>query len=238
MLQLIQHLNRTDLNEMGFRNIPILQDLRCVLTAGFFQMACNQTMQLVFPMGHGDRAGHHGLRIEHIGNARVRIIKIGHPAGHACAEIGANPPEDHGDAPGHVFAPVRAAALHNDLRTRIPDREPLARTASRKQVAVCRTVQHRVADDHILRSPQRRMHWGAHDNDTARQAFADIVIGVPKHFQLQARRSKRPKGLARRPRELHGQMIWLQAVAHPKPADDVARRARANRAQRVLHRVG
>src|SRR3546814_3202644 len=63
----------------------------------------------------------------------VGIENEGHSAGHAGAEVRADGAEDHRGAAGHIFAAIGAAALDDDLRARVADRETLARPTRREQ---------------------------------------------------------------------------------------------------------
>ena len=48
--------------------------------------------------------------------------------------------------------------------------------------------------------------------------LADIVIGVARHFDLQARCGKGTKALPGRAGQLHGQVIGLKRIAHAEIA--------------------
>jgi hypothetical protein len=62
-------------------------------------------------------------------------------------------------------------------------------------------------------------------------------LASPDHLDLQPRRREGAERLARRAAQLDRQVVGLQLVAHPEALDDVARHPRADRPQRVLHRV-
>src|SRR3546814_16824661 len=62
-------------------------------------------------MGRGETVEHHGLVIDTQREIVGRVVDESHAPGHAGGEVVADLAEDDGDAAGHVFAAVGAAAL-------------------------------------------------------------------------------------------------------------------------------
>src|SRR3546814_20414251 len=78
---------------------------------------------------------------------------------------------------------------------------------------------------------ERARHRRAHDDAAARQALADIVVGVAEHLQSDALAKKGAERLARSAAQAHLHMLVGEAF-HPDARGDFGRQARADRAVR------
>src|SRR6185312_3777097 len=166
----------------------------------------------------------------------LRVVDIGDPAGHAGGEVAARLAENGDDAAGHVFAAVVAGALDDRDSARVPDREALAGHALEIRFAGDRPVQHRVADDDVIRRLQLAGARLAHDHPPAAQALADIVVGVAEQLDRYAMCQKRAKAAARRAVEPNPDRI-LRQPAMAVALGDLARQHRPDRAVDVADRV-
>uniref|UniRef100_A0A0N5A2D4 Integral membrane protein n=1 Tax=Parastrongyloides trichosuri TaxID=131310 RepID=A0A0N5A2D4_PARTI len=133
--------------------------------------------------------------------AVVDIQHVGHAAGHAGPEVEADRPQHHGDAAGHVFQAVGAAALDHGDGAGVAHPEALAGQAGGEQLAARGTVQHGVADDGVgLGGGQLR--GGPDHEGRAGEALADIVVGLAGQLDPQALDGEGAEALAGRALEL------------------------------------
>ena len=92
--------------------------------------------------------------------------------------------DHHHDAAGHVFAAVVAGAFDHRDGAGIAHREALARDAAEIAFALDRAVQHGVADDDgFLGDELPRLARRIDDDAPAREALADVVVGLA--FELE-----------------------------------------------------
>ena len=92
---------------------------------------------------------------------------------------------------------------HRD-RAGVAHREALARHALEIGLAGDGAVEHGVADDDVSRSARASTPARlAHDDAAARQALADIVVGVAGELERHAARQEGAEALARGAGELH-----------------------------------
>ena len=101
-------------------------------------------------MIHCYRAGHEGLHIHELRCQTLRVIKIGHAAGHPGSEICSNRTKDHGHTAGHVFAAIGATPFDHDMCAGIAHGKSLTGAPCREQMPSRRTVKHGVADNRVL----------------------------------------------------------------------------------------
>ena len=188
-----QHLLRANLQEVVLLGLPMLKDISGLAALGLGDMALQQTVQLIEPMIDGDRAGHDGLGVHQLMGRAFGIIEIGHPPGHPGSKVRADLTKDHRHTAGHIFAPVAAAAFDHHIRARVADGETLARPARGKEVSRRRAIEHRVANDRILRRHHGACHRRPHHDRATRQTLADIVIGIARDFELEPRCGEGPQ---------------------------------------------
>ena len=135
-------------------------------------------------------------RLQRRGEAAVVVEHVGDAAAHAGGEVAPGPAE-HDDAPaGHVLAAVVADALDDHRGAAVADAEPLAGDAADVTLAAGRAVEGDVADDDVLLRLERRQRRRVDDQLAARQALADVVVGVAVQPQRDARaaRTRRSSG--------------------------------------------
>ena len=82
-----------------------------------------------------------------------------------------------------------------------------------------------------------RRDRGADDDDPARQALADIVVGVAEHLQRDALAQERAQGLPRRTAQPDGD-VPVRQLRHAKRPRDLARQPGTDRAVGVADRIG
>ena len=125
-----------------------------------------------------------------------RVINKSHATGHARGEVVADLAQDDSNAAGHVFAAVRATAFDHHFGTGIAHRKALACLAGCKQPTGRRAVEHGIADDRVVVGYEFARRHRANDNGRARQSFADIVVGVAEHFELETLNAKSAERLS------------------------------------------
>ena len=120
----------------------------------------------------------------------VLVEHVGDAARHAGGEVAAGAAEHHHDAAGHVFAAVIAGALDHRDGARIAHREALAGDAAEIAFALDRAVEHGVADDDRFLRHETGVDCRADDDAAAREALADIIVGVA--FELEGHAAREP----------------------------------------------
>src|SRR5262249_29120147 len=98
----------------------------------------------------------------------------------------------------HVFAAVRAAAFDYGDSARVSNSEAFARLSRCKQPTGGRTVEDRVADDRVVMRRESGGWCRAKGDRGSRQPFADIVVGVAEHFDLDPLYGKSAQRLSTR----------------------------------------
>ena len=154
----------------------------------------------------------------------VGVPEVGPAAGHARAEVRARRPQDDRDAAGHVLAGVRPGALDDGLGPAVADAEADARPADEMEPPAGRAVEAGVAGDRQAGRPVEQLGLGPHDDDAAREALADVVVGLADELEGDGWHRERAERLARRA---------LEAPVHlaaDEPALDDAREMGAERA--------
>ena len=110
-------------------------------------------------------------------------------------EVAAGRTEDHDPTAGHVLAPVVADALAHRGGAGVADAEPLAHPAPQEDLAAGRAVGDDVAGDHVVLGDERRERMRVDDQAAARQALAEVVVGVADEAHLDAGRHERTEAL-------------------------------------------
>ena len=118
--------------------------------------------------------------------ASVRIEQVGAAAGHPRPEIRPDRAQDDNDAAGHVLAAVLAEALDDGLRAGIPDREPHPGPPDQVQPPAGRAVQAGVAGDRLAARVGREVGLRGDDEPPARQALADVIVGLADEPQVES----------------------------------------------------
>ena len=110
--------------------------------------------------------------------AAVFIENIGDAPRHAGGEVAAGGPDDDDETAGHIFAAVIARALHHRDGAGIAHREAFPGNAAEISLAGNGAVQHGIARDDGVFRREPGPFGGAHDEAAAREALADIIVGV------------------------------------------------------------
>ena len=111
-------------------------------------------------------------------------------------------PEHHHPAAGHVLAGVVAHALDHGDGPRVADAEPLPHLAPQEDLAGRRPVEDDVAGDDVLLGGEGGVLGRPHHDAAARQALAQVVVGVaeqphghaPRHEGAEALAGRAPEG--------------------------------------------
>ena len=133
----------------------------------------------------------------------VLVDHIGDAARHAGGEIAPGDAEHHHDAAGHVFAAMVAGALDHGDGAGIAHGETLARHAAEIAFARDRAIQHGVADDDRFLRHDAGIRRRPDDDAPAREALADIVVGVAVELEGDAARQPGAKRLTGAAGEAH-----------------------------------
>ena len=122
-------------------------------------------------------------------------------------------PEHHHPTTGHVLAAVVADALDDRGRAGVPHREPLADDAAEEHLARGRAVEDHVAGDDVVLGDERRIRRRRDDDAAAREALAEVVVGVALEPQRDARGTNAPKLWPAEPVSV----IWIVSSGRPSP---------------------
>ena len=98
---------------------------------------------------------------------------------------------------GHVLAAMVADAFDDCCRTGVAHTEPLTDEPADVRLSRGRAVQDDVARDDVFLSRERGIGMGAHDDNAARQALADVIIRIAEQTQRYAARKESCKRLPR-----------------------------------------
>ena len=158
---------------------------------------CDERGVLVVERVERELVGPHRVDVHERGH---EVEHVGRAARHAGAEVAAGPAEHQDGAAGHVLAAVVAHALDDERRARVAHAEPLADQAAQEDLPGRRAVADDVARDHVVLGGEHRVAVGADRDAPARQALADVVVGVAEQPQRDAARQERAERLARRAR--------------------------------------
>ena len=144
--------------------------------------------------------------------------------------------DDDDDPAGHVFAAVVARPLDDGDRAGIAHAETFARHAAEVAFAGDRAVEDGVADDDRgLRRQLPGLLRRVDDDASARQALADIVVGLALELEGHALGEEGAEALARRALELDVDRLVAQAGMPVSRRDD-ARQHRSGRTIRIADR--
>ena len=147
------------------------------------------------------------------------------------AKLRAGFAEHHHRAVGHVLAAVVADAFHHRGGAGVADGEALAGHAVEEGLAAGGAVQHDVADDDVLFGHEGRRAGRVDDELAAREALADVVVGVAFERQRHAVGQERAEALAGRAGEVNLDGVLGQARRAVAPGDLAAQ----HRAHRAVH---
>src|SRR5690606_5922780 len=112
---------------------------------------------------------------------------------------------------GHVFAAMIAGAFDHRDGARVAHREPLSGDAVEISLAGDSAVKHGVADDDVIGRLAVDVAWLADDHTAARQALADIVVGIADEIERDAMNRPGAEALPGHALEADAQLIGLEA---------------------------
>ena len=207
-------LGREDLDELGTRCGPVVQQVTGTLGAGPAAVRFNQGTQLLLVAlvvvpdatghaGHELVVGQHLLQlhaggIAALGELAVFVIHVSHAAAHARCKVAAGLAQHHHGAAGHVFAAVVTHAFDHGRRAGQTHGKALACHARKEGFTTGGTEHHGVAHNGVAHGLAAELMAGAHDHAAARQALAGVVIGFAGQVQRDALAQEGTKGLAAR----------------------------------------
>ena len=150
----------------------------------------------------------HGLKLDHRHIAAllerlVLIEHVGDAARHAGREVASGTAEHDHHTAGHVFAAVVARAFDDCDGAGVAHREALAGDTAEIALALNCAVQHGIADDDRLLRHDARIARRIDHDAAAREALADIIVGLALELEAHAAREPRPEALAGRAGELY-----------------------------------
>ena len=144
--------------------VPVVQDGAGTRAAGAIEVALEERVQLGSILSACDTAQTNKLLIGVGRHAVVVIIDVGHATRHPCAEVAARLAEHHHHPARHVLASMIAHPLDHRPRTGVADGEALAGAACRIQFAASRTIERRIAQDHVVVPGVLRVRGRPNDN--------------------------------------------------------------------------
>ena len=150
-----QHLSRTNLHKISALRCPICQNHLGFGAASFLVMTFDQIFQHRFPMRMAHTTADQSLRVNQRLGLAFWIIEERHAPRHSSPKVGPDAAQNYGNATGHILTTVGSAALNHHMRPRIAHSKAFTRPTGSKEIAVGRTIKHRVANDGIVRGNQR-----------------------------------------------------------------------------------
>src|SRR5690554_1461604 len=213
-------LYRHDLHEELPRAGPVVQQIARAKAAGIAIVVLDQAAQYGFvgfslAVPYGTVPGVHccqlvlvsvrlqALKLHHgqvaaAAQAVVRVPYISYAAGHPGSKITASCSQHHNRAARHVFAAMIAGALHHSRGARVAHGKAFAGDAIEIGFSRQGAVQHRVAGNDVVGAEAAKVIGRANDDAAARQALADVIVGLADQVQCDAMGQESPEALSRR----------------------------------------
>ena len=126
----------------------------------------------------------------------VVVDDVGDAAAHAGGEVAPGATQDDDAAAGHVLASVIADTFDDRVRAAVAHGEALAGDTAHERLAAGRAVERDVADDDVLFGFEGSSRRGIHEQASARQPLAPIVVRIAfePHRDAVAARTRRSSG--------------------------------------------
>ena len=160
------------------------------LAARVRDVALDHGLQLELVVRVGDQFQVDHAQVAAIVEQPGLVEDVGDAAAHAGREVDPGGPEHRHAPAGHVLAAVVADALDHGRHPAVADGETLAGPAADVDLARGGSVERHVADDDVV----GRVEIGARlrlDHDlAARQALAQVVVGLAFEHEGHARRGE------------------------------------------------
>mmetsp|Transcript_31535 Transcript_31535/g.95321 ORF Transcript_31535/g.95321 Transcript_31535/m.95321 type:complete len:333 (+) Transcript_31535:671-1669(+) len=135
-----------------------------------------------------------------------------------------------------------AGPLDHSPATSIADAEALTGAPTQEYLAACRTVQARVAGDHVVLRVEGALCRGDDHDRAAAHALADVIVALANNLQIHALDVPYSEGLScgTREHEVQGALEAVVAVLASDGAGDAAahRTVRVRDLQTLLDRAG
>src|SRR5262249_46066857 len=130
------------------------------------------------------------------------VEDVGDAARHARREVATRRPKDDHTAAGHVFAAVIADRLDDGIDAAVTHAEAFARQAANVGIAGGRAIEGDGADDDVLFRYEGRAGGRIDDDLAARQALADVIVGIALKRERHAARHEGAEALSGRALEM------------------------------------
>src|SRR3989344_606020 len=203
---------RDDPDELRLRGLPVVEQLLRQRRAGVLRVAAQQLLHLLHILGIAERLEFDHRRVATALEVTARIEHECESAGHAGGEVAPHGTDDDHAPAGHALAFVLAHALDDPVRAGISHREALAGQPAEIGLAAGGAVKRDVTDDDVLLGHERRLARRIHHQLRARQALADVVVGVALEREADALGQERTETLAGGAVEVDADGVFRQAV--------------------------
>ena len=162
------------------------------------------------------------LEVDALGEVASLIQHVADAAGHAGTKVAACGAENDDAAARHVFAAVVTDALDDGADAGVADGEALPGHAADVDFAGSGAVERHVADGHVLLGLERGGGGRIDDDLAAREALADVVVGVALDGKGHAPRHEGAEALAGGTLEADADRVIGQALGAVLLGDLVA----------------
>ena len=176
--------------------LPIIQDVFSLLTTGLFEVPLDNVLQLALPKSGLNSLHLHDLLIETFLKIIVWIVKVTDSASHAGANIPANRTKNNNNTASHVLAAVVPGAFGDSVGSTITNTESFTSTTIGMEITTGGSIQACVSNNTGVGSNKASISVWDDNNLAAVHAFANVVVGLSREPNVQARQNKRSEGLS------------------------------------------
>jgi len=188
-------VNGHDLHEARESPVEVQQDASGELGTGVVVVILDETTEIGDLSGLLDGLGLNHLGVELREEVLVNIEDVGNTAGHASSEVATGAAQNDDTTASHVLATVVTDTLNDSGSTGVTDSKSLSSDTAEEASALGSTVQADVAHNDVLLGLEHGGAGRVNDQTTARQALANVVIGITLELQSNTRSKESTKGL-------------------------------------------
>ena len=171
--------DRHDLDELVRVYAPIVEYALRQRASGMAKMCRDEAVQFVYVGRFFARECQFDhLHVTEKVEITVAVPHISYSSTHPGREVAACRPEDYSAAAGHILAPVVTDPLDDSYRTAVTDTKPLAHLTVDVHFASRSPVKQRIAGDDVLFRGECGTLRGAHDDLSAREPLAEVVVRI------------------------------------------------------------
>ncbi|GFZ47935.1 hypothetical protein JCM24511_05682 [Saitozyma sp. JCM 24511] len=178
---LLEHtlvVERHDSDKHGEEVVEVAQDAVRELGTSVVAVVLDHRAELGDLLGVVDRTQLDSALVD-LGRETVREVEdVGDTARHTRGKVAPGETENDDTTTGHVLATVVTGTLDDEACTRVSDGETLSGDTADKGLTRGGTKEADVADDDVLLGLEGGGLWRVHDEATARETLADVVVGV------------------------------------------------------------